>query len=78
MPQGALAAARMNAEHNRTYNVRKFLEFSFSDGHNAFRAGWGMLSGGTRWGGGGAARDVGGLIGSITDGGGYAFAGNGS
>eukprot|EP01045_Picozoa_sp_COSAG04_P010863 COSAG04_NODE_679_length_11197_cov_43.956584_4_plen_291_part_00 len=32
-----------------------------------------MLSGDTKWGG----RDVGGLIGSITDGGGYAFLGNG-
>jgi hypothetical protein len=32
-----------------------------------------MLAAGTRWGG----RDVGGLIGSLTDGGGYAFLGNG-
>ena len=74
MPQGALAAARMNAMLNAsTYNVSKMLEFTFADGHNQFRQGWGMLGSGTQWGG----RDVGGTIGSITDGGGYAFAGNG-
>lgn len=73
MPQGALAAARMNAEHGRSFNVSKMLEFGFSDGHNQYRAVWGMLAGGTTWGG----RDVGGLIGSITDGDGYAFMGNG-
>jgi hypothetical protein len=73
MPQGALAAARMNAEHNSSHDVRKMLEFAFSDGRNQYRLGWGMLDAGTQWGG----KDVGGLIGSITDGGGYAFMGNG-
>lgn len=83
MPQGVLAAARMNAlaataaagrpQPPPRYNVSKMLEFALSDGHNQFRHGWGMLAGGTRWGG----HDVGGLIGSITDGGGYAFMGNG-
>lgn len=77
MPQGVLAAARMNAMANSTkmatYNVSKMLEFTFADGNNQYRKGWGMLAGGTQWGG----YDVGGTIGSITDGGGYAFAGNG-
>ena len=77
MPQGVLAAARMNALRRdgevARYNVSKMLEFALSDGHNQFREGWGMIAGDTRWGG----RDVGGLIGSITDGGGYAFMGNG-
>jgi hypothetical protein len=76
MPQGVLAAARMNAlgdDGEAQYNVSKMLEFALSDGHNQFRKGWGMLSGGTRWGG----QNVGGLIGSITDGGGYGFMGNG-
>ena len=55
------------------YDVGKMLSFALSDGDNQHRKGWGMLSGDTKWGG----RDVGGLIGSITDGGGYAFLGNG-
>ena len=74
MPQGVLAAARMNALAGANkYNVSQMLEFALSDGDNQYRSGWGMLGAGTRWGG----RDVGGLIGSLTDGGGYAFLGNG-
>lgn len=78
MPQGALAAARMNAEHGTNYNVTKMLEFTFSNGKNQYRKGWGML-GTSTWGSrqDKKAYDVGGLIGSITDGGGYAFLGNG-
>ena len=76
MPQGVLAAARMNAigsTSGKKYNVSKMLSFALSDGDNQHRKGWGMMAGGTKWGG----HDVGGLIGSITDGGGYAFLGNG-
>ena len=76
MPQGALAAARLNALNDSRFgkfNVTKFLDFSFSNGNNEYRLGWGMLNHSARWGG----RDVGGLIGSLTDGGGYAFFGNG-
>lgn len=40
------------------------IEFALSDGHNQHRTGWGMIPGGVQWGG----YDVGGLIGSITDG----------
>ena len=74
MPLGALAAARMNAEHGGEYNVTRLLSWSLSDGNNQYRQGWGMLD--AEWGPRGAQLDIGGLIGSITDGGGYAFAGN--
>jgi hypothetical protein len=68
MPFGALAAARLNAEHGTRYDVKKILDWIFegckaADG----RTGWGVIA--DRWG----DHDVYGLQGSITDGGGYAF-----
>lgn len=75
MPLGALAAARMNANHAGAFDVQQLLEWSLSDGNNTHRGGWGMIS--ADWGPSAKQVDVGGLIGSITDGGGYAFSGNG-
>ncbi len=70
MPFGALAAARMNAELGRRYDVAKFLNWCFN-GNNTRRWGWGIMAG--RWG----EADCHGLQGSITHGkGGYAFAMN--
>ncbi len=68
MPFGALVAARLNAEHGTNYDVTKILNWTF-DGCKAEdgRTGWGVIA--ERWG----DRDVHGLQGSITDGGGYAF-----
>jgi hypothetical protein len=68
MPFGALVAARLNAEHETNYDVKKILDWTFEgckakDG----RTGWGVIA--ERWG----DYDVHGLQGSITDGGGYAF-----
>jgi hypothetical protein len=68
MPFGALVAAKLNAEHGTSYDVKKILEWTFegckaADG----RTGWGVVA--ERWG----DYDVHGLQGSITDGGGYAF-----
>ncbi|MEO7989141.1 MAG: hypothetical protein ABI663_06335 [Chryseolinea sp.] len=68
MPFGALVAARLNAEHETHYDVKKILDWTFegckaADG----RTGWGVIA--ERWG----DYDVHGLQGSITDGGGYAF-----
>jgi len=68
LPYGAILAARMNAEHGRDYDVGKLLEWSFGPGKA--RPGWGVIA--ERWG----EVDVGGLTGSLTDGGGYAFAMN--
>ena len=65
---GALAAARSNAEDGSTYDVARLLDWSLEPSPN--RTGWGTVVG--RWGG----LDVGGLAGSTTDGGGYAFAMN--
>ncbi len=68
MPFGALAAARMNAEHGRRYDVDKFVNWCF-DGTNPCRWGWGIMA--KRWG----EADCHGLQGSIPHkGGGYAFA----
>lgn len=68
MPFGALVAARLNAEHDGHYDIKKILEWTF-DGCKApdGRTGWGVIA--DRWGN----YDVHGLQGSITDGGGYAF-----
>jgi len=68
MPFGALVAARLNAEHGTSYDIKKILDWTFegckaADG----RTGWGVMA--ERWG----DFDVHGLQGSITDGGGYAF-----
>jgi len=69
MPYGALAAVRMNAELGRDYDVVRFVNWCF-EGDSYARYGWGVIS--DKWGG----TDVAGLMGSQTDGGGYAFAMN--
>lgn len=66
---GALAAAYMNAERGGRWDVPRFVDWCF-DPTSPYRVGWGMVTG--RWG----AYDVGGLMGSTNDGGGYAFAMN--
>ena len=69
LPYGVTLAARMNAEQGCDYDVTQLLNWCL-DGNNACRPGWGVIAG--HWGG----YDVSGLQGSITDGGGYAFAMN--
>jgi len=69
LPFGAYTAARMNAELGRDYDVEKFLNWCF-DGTSSPRPGWGVIA--SNWGG----YDCFGLVGSNTDGGGYAFAMN--
>lgn len=91
LPFGATLAARMNAEQGTRYDVPRFLDW-FADADSAsrglsheestrIRSGppvpasdtarrWGMLTG--RWG----DYDIGGLVGSPPDGGGYGFAMN--
>jgi hypothetical protein len=70
---GAYAAARMNAEHGRNYNVHKYLDWVFS--RSAARPDLIMISG-EKWGG----QDVGGLLGGMrpntSNVQGYAFAMN--
>jgi hypothetical protein len=55
---GAYAAARMNAEHDRNFNVHKYLDWVFS--RSAARPDMIMISG-EQWGG----QDVGGLMGGM-------------
>ncbi|MDR3318194.1 MAG: hypothetical protein LBS99_02035, partial [Clostridiales bacterium] len=62
-------AARMNAELQTNYNVAKMLAWTL-DGSSAVRGGWGMVT--ENWG----SAYTSGLMGSLTDGGGYAFAMN--
>ena len=62
-------AARMNAEQGTDYNVSKMIGWTVN-GSSAVRSGWGMI--GSNWGSAYTA----GLMGSTTDGGGYAFAMN--
>jgi len=69
LPYGVTLAARMNAERGCDYDVTQLLNWCL-DGNNACRPGWGVIV--DHWGG----CDVSGLQGSITDGGGYAFAMN--
>jgi hypothetical protein len=69
LPYGVTLAARMNAEQGGDYDVTQLLNWCL-DGDSACRPGWGAIAG--RWG----EYDVSGLQGSITDGGGYAFAMN--
>lgn len=71
LPFGAYIAARMNAELGTDYDVQKLLNWCF-DGETPLgpRPGWGVVIG--KWG----DYDVSGLVGSLTDGGGYAFAMN--
>lgn len=71
LPYGALIAARMNAELGRDYDVAKLVNDCFeARAHPQARPGWGVIS--DRWQG----LDVHGLVGSTTDGQGYAFAMN--
>jgi hypothetical protein len=71
LPYGAVVAARMNAELDRDYDVAKLLNACFAPrGRLQARPGWGVIS--DRWNG----LDAHGLVGSTTDGGGYAFAMN--
>jgi len=68
LPFGAYTAARLNAEQGTHYDVTKLLNWTF-DGcqdKNA-RYGWGVIA--EKW----VDYDVDGLVGSITDGGGYGF-----
>jgi len=68
LPYGAYTAARMNAELGRDYDVDRLLDWCF--GISDCRGGWGVVVG--SWGG----YDVHGLLGSIDNRGGYAFAMN--
>jgi len=68
-PYGALSAAYLNAEKGQNWDLKRFINWCFEPTAPQ-RSGWGMVLG--NWGG----LDVGGLMGSVTDGGGYAFAMN--
>ena len=68
MPYGAYLAARMNGELGRKYDVHKLLTWCFDE--SKARPGWGTIA--EDWGG----YSCHGLVGSITDGGGYAFSMN--
>jgi len=68
LPYGTLVAARLNAELDREYNVDRLLNWCF--GISDCRGGWGVTVG--RWGN----YDCDGLLGSIDNRGGYAFAMN--
>ena len=71
LPYAALTAARMNAELKRDYQVSKLLNWCFEPRPAPqARPNWGVLCG--NWNG----MDIAGLVGSNTDGGGYAFAMN--
>ncbi len=72
LPHGALTAARLNAELGYNYDLHKLLNWCFepSTASDA-RYGWGVIAD-APWGG----YDCDGLVGSVTDGGGYAFAMN--
>jgi len=71
LPYGALIAARMNAELGRHYDAAKLVNWCFEPrGKPQARPGWGVLA--DRWNG----LDAHGLVGSTTDGQGYAFAMN--
>ncbi|MGV3616803.1 MAG: hypothetical protein ACO1SV_15865 [Fimbriimonas sp.] len=69
LPYGALAGAYLNAERGDRWDVPRFVDWCLNP-DSPSRLGWGMVAG--KWGG----YDVGGLVGSTTDGGGYAFAMN--
>jgi hypothetical protein len=68
LPWGACISARVNGELGRDYDVGKLLNWCF--GMSDYRWGWGTILG--NWGG----YDCYGLVGSIVDIGGYAFAMN--
>jgi hypothetical protein len=71
LPYSVIAAVRMNCEQDRSYDVQKLINACF-DPHAApqARPGWGVIC--DRWSG----LDAYGLVGSTTDGDGYAFAMN--
>ncbi|MDE5547938.1 MAG: hypothetical protein K2J30_02970, partial [Clostridia bacterium] len=62
-------AARMNAEQGANYDVAKMISW-LMDGSSAVRKGWGLVT--ENWG----DKYTNGLMGSLTDGSGYAFAMN--
>lgn len=66
MPIAAYIGMRMNAEVGTSYDVQKFLDWTF-DGSAVGREGWGVLA--DNWGG----YDVSGLAGSTVHNGGYGF-----
>lgn len=68
LPMGIYTAARLNAEQGCNFDIAKMLDWVF-DGCKApdGRNGWGITAG--RWG----EYDIGGLQGSLIDGGGFAF-----
>jgi hypothetical protein len=68
-PYGALTAAYLNAAKGQNWDMNRFVNWCFEPTAPQ-RPGWGMIVG--KWGG----QDVGGLMGSVNDGGGYAFAMN--
>jgi len=68
LPFGVLTAARLNAEQQRNYDLDRLLNWCF--GISDCRGGWGVTVGG--WGG----YDCDGLVGSVDNRGGYAFAMN--
>ena len=68
LPWGTLIAARMNGELGRKYNVDKLLNWCF--GLSDCRGGWGVTV--QKWG----DYDCAGLVGSVDNRGGYAFAMN--
>jgi len=71
LPYAALTAGRMNAELGRSYDVTKLVNWCFDPRPRPqARPNWGVITG--SWNG----MDVDGLVGSATDGGGYAFAMN--
>lgn len=71
LPYGAFLSARVNAEVGRDYDVHKLLNWCFEPGDSqTARPSWGVLT--RRFG----AFDCHGLVGSVTDTDGYAFAMN--
>jgi hypothetical protein len=71
LPYAVMTAARMNAELGRSYDVAKLVNWCFDPlPKPQARPNWGVITG--KWSG----LDVDGLVGSATDGGGYAFAMN--
>lgn len=72
LPYGAYTAARMNAEQGRSYDTTKLINWCFNPSTALdARQGWGVIAD-SPWGG----YDCDGLVGSVTDGSGYAFAMN--
>jgi hypothetical protein len=71
LPYAAFTAARMNAELGRNYDVSRLVNWCFEARPKPqARPNWGVITG--SWNG----LEVNGLLGSVTDGGGYAFAMN--